>query len=416
VGIYNRWLKTAGGGEKYTGAIAEVLSRQHLVEFITHERVDLRGIAAFLTLDLKRVSVRIVPDSAHDVARARADYDLLINASHLDYIASRARRNALVVYFPASTVGEAIALGRYNRVTSVVRRIARALVWPPLRRYLRRLLFTSPAQSSDQTLTGRLALKLFQTFAAPVPQNSLLHGYDAILVISKYTQRWVQKYWGRGSYVLYPRIQQSVDDGTAKRHSILTVGRFFAGNHNKKHVAMIQAFQRVRQFLPDWELHLAGGYSPTASNAMYLKLVEATALGVSGVHLHVNCGAEELATLYRQSKLYWHATGFEESELEHPERFEHFGITTVEAMAAGCVPLVLGAGGLPEIVCSDVDGIVWNDLETLCRESVALGHDDQRWCRLSRAARLRALDFDSEAFDSRLDLALGLLEVSSASD
>jgi len=35
---------------------------------------------------------------------------------------------------------------------------------------------------------------------------------------------------------------------------------------------------------------------------------------------------------------------------------EHFGITTVEAMAAGCVPLVYDSGGQAEIVSSGYNG------------------------------------------------------------
>ena len=46
-----------------------------------------------------------------------------------------------------------------------------------------------------------------------------------------------------------------------------------------------------------------------------------------------------------------YVAGVEGEDAErHPERFEHFGISVVEAMAAGAVPLVFGAAGPGEIV------------------------------------------------------------------
>jgi glycosyltransferase involved in cell wall biosynthesis len=404
--IYDRWLKTAGGGEKHAGAIAEVLSRDHQVEFLTHLPVDLSAIASALNLDLAGVSVRYVPDSPDAVTQASGDYDLFVNASHLDYVAARARRNALVVYFPASTVAAATALGSYNRVVAFARNRIVGAMGSSARIFLRRVIFDSTMQSSDQTLLGRLAIRIFRLLSSTGEQDSLLNRYGAILAISEYTRRWIRRYWHRESLVLYPRIDSTPGDDSGRRPAILTVGRFFAGNHNKKHIDLIRAFQALHDQLPGWRLHVVGAYAPTDSNAAYLRAVEAAALGDESIELHVNCNASELARLYRECRMYWHATGLGESELEHPERFEHFGITVVEAMVAGTVPLVLGAGGLPEIVQSDVDGIIWKDAAELRRESVALARDQIRWERLSGGARRRATNFDGRAFERRLAQAL----------
>ncbi|HLZ09403.1 MAG TPA: glycosyltransferase family 4 protein, partial [Chloroflexota bacterium] len=274
----------------------------------------------------------------------------------------------------------------------------------------------SAAQSGDQTLPGRLAIRLFRLLSPPSGQDALLDRYDAILAISEYTQRWIRRYWRRESLVLYPRIEPVLRDDSIRRSAILTVGRFFAGNHNKKHLELIRAFQSLHDQLPGWRLHLAGAYSPTDSNADYLRSVEDAARGDGSIELHVNCSASELARLYRECRLYWHATGLGEDEHEHPERFEHFGITVVEAMAAGAVPLVLGAGGLPEIVRSSVDGIIWTDLDELRRDSVALARDPTRWQELSERARQRAIDFDSRAFERRLTQVLKQSEVARVRD
>src|SRR5207247_4766844 len=71
--------------------------------------------------------------------------------------------------------------------------------------------------------------------------------------------------------------------------------------------------------------------------------------------------------LYEESSLYWHATGFgTDSELE-PEKQEHFGITTCEAMSMGCVPVVIRRGGQPEIVEHGRSGYLWNSEDELER-------------------------------------------------
>ena len=44
---------------------------------------------------------------------------------------------------------------------------------------------------------------------------------------------------------------------------------------------------------------------------------------------------------------------------------EHFGITTVEAMAHGCVPVVVRLGGQLEIVQDGVNGRLWGSLGEL---------------------------------------------------
>src|SRR5262249_31745169 len=80
---------------------------------------------------------------------------------------------------------------------------------------------------------------------------------------------------------------------------------------------------------------------------------------------------------------------------------EHFGIVTVEAMAAGCVPVVVNKGGQREIVQHGVNGFLWNTLEELKGYTQLLARDEPLWARLSDAARLRARDFSREGFRRR---------------
>ena len=72
-------------------------------------------------------------------------------------------------------------------------------------------------------------------------------------------------------------------------------------------------------------------------------------------------------SLYRAAKIFWHSTGYGEDEDLEPEKMEHFGITTVEAMSFGAVPVVINKGGQKETVEEGVHGYRW-DTEEECVE------------------------------------------------
>ncbi|AOK03717.1 hypothetical protein WK25_04120 [Burkholderia latens] len=59
---------------------------------------------------------------------------------------------------------------------------------------------------------------------------------------------------------------------------------------------------------------------------------------------------------------------------------EHFGMTTCEAMAAACVPVVMPKGGQPEIVDNGVNGFHFRDADELAARTEKLmamfGHPD----------------------------------------
>ncbi len=74
---------------------------------------------------------------------------------------------------------------------------------------------------------------------------------------------------------------------------------------------------------------------------------------------------ETLLSFYGRAKIYWHAAGYDEDLDTHPERAEHFGITTVEAMSAGAVPVVIAAGGQTEIVRDKETGLLWKTVDEL---------------------------------------------------
>ena len=234
-----------------------------------------------------------------------------------------------------------------------------------------------------------------------------LDTYDLLCANSRYTQHWIRRYWGRESVVFYPPVDVEAFTPLPKRPQILSVGRFFTTGHNKKHPEMIRAFRRlVDEGLTGWELHLAGGVTPGALNVAYVERLRREAAGYP-IRIHTDIPFDALRRLYGESAIYWHAAGYGEDPERHPLRYEHFGLTTVEAMAAGCVPVVIHGGGQPEIVTHGVDGFLWRSLEEWLAYTRRLIADEGLRARMAAAARQRARAFGREAFEERL---VGVLE------
>ncbi len=190
--------------------------------------------------------------------------------------------------------------------------------------------------------------------------------------------------------------------GERKDPIILSVGRFYDRRfgHSKKQLELVRAFRRVvDRGLRGWELHLVGGWQQ--HHAGYLARVRAEAKGLP-VHFHTDAPREELRQLYGRASIYWHATGLNESERRRPERFEHFGISTVEAMGAGAVPIVFGYGGQAEIVQDDVNGYLFRSLDELVTRTWLVAEDSQLRLRLAKAATQRAAEFSTERFTGRV--------------
>lgn len=239
-----------------------------------------------------------------------------------------------------------------------------------------------------------------------IPTETLLEivdTYDAIWANSEFTREWIGRYWDRPSRVLPPPVEVESFKPRDKKQRILSVGRFFAGSHNKKHLAMIAAFKHmVDRGLDGWELHLAGGTTLGEAHQDYLNQVYAESEGYP-IWIHTDVPFPDLVTLYGESTIYWHASGFGENETQEPVKFEHFGITTVEAMSSGCVPVVIGRGGQREIVNHGQNGFLWHNLRELRELTWTLIRNPVLRRRMSEAAIERSREYDRSHFYARLD-------------
>ena len=100
VAVYNLYWTTFGGGEQMAGAIVDALSRDHEVEMIGHDPLDLDEARERLGVRLDGVTFRRVPADGYAATMASADFDLFVNHTYRSVTPSLARLGLYFVMFP----------------------------------------------------------------------------------------------------------------------------------------------------------------------------------------------------------------------------------------------------------------------------------------------------------------------------
>lgn len=235
-----------------------------------------------------------------------------------------------------------------------------------------------------------------------VTKLSDLTSYKRILTISDFSKLWIKRYWGLSSDVLYPPVNvKNFAPASRKKNMIVHVGRFFVTGHNKKQLDLVQAFRKLvdEKKLRGWELHFVGSVYEGEKHRQYFEHCRFQAQGYP-IFFHLDVPFKELKTILSESKIYWHATGLDENEEKSPILFEHFGITTVEAMASGAVPVVIKSGGQKEIVTPE-SGFLWKTRQELIDDTYTLTQDPSLLKKMQQGALKRALYFDRQEFKKR---------------
>lgn len=238
-----------------------------------------------------------------------------------------------------------------------------------------------------------------------------LDTYDLFLANSKFTQKWTKRYWKEEAKILNPPVDvHEFIPSEAKKNIILNVGRFFVGGHSKRQDILVDTFKemyRSGNIAKDWEFHLVGGIAGGWEHADYVRSIQKKANGYP-IYFHFSASFDDLKKLYSVSKIYWHATGYQQYVLRNPGAFEHFGISVVEAMAAGCVPVVFKGGGLPETVKSDF-GFLWKNTNQLKKATIKLIKDRKLLKKYSEGSINQSRNFSRDVFSKKLLSELEIL-------
>jgi glycosyltransferase involved in cell wall biosynthesis len=261
---------------------------------------------------------------------------------------------------------------------------------------------------SDGSFPFSLAKKTFYIVQFPIPwvtKNSFIdrikmHQISKIICYSEFVKSYLTPKFTVPIEVLPPCIRIRDYSVGEKKPYILSVGRFTQGMNTKNQHIMIEAMKALLgKGIRGWKLILAGGMLPEDRS-----FVEKLITEVKGypIEIQVNISRESLLSLYTGASIYWHAAGYGVDILKHPEQVEHFGITTVEAMASGAIPIVFPAGGQKEIVDDGLNGYYWKDIEELAAKTNILIKDSKESGRLMHTARIKADIYDIGHFRDRV--------------
>lgn len=352
IGIYTPYLDSFGGGERYVLTIAEILSDKNNVDlFLDNHHLTLNpeelknNLGVHLNLDLSKVSLIKAPMGEGNFFKRLfflKEYDLIFYLTDGSVFYSTAKKNIIHFQVPFKNI-------------------------------------------SANNIWGKIKLS----------------SWNLAMCNSKFTEGVISGEWPLKTIVIYPPVDIKKIKPLKKKKQILSVGRFASFTKSKKHEEMVQSFIKLvdNNLLKNWSLHLAGSVE---GDENYLEELKKMAKNYP-IHFYPDCPFNDLVRIYGDSSIYWHAAGFGENE---PAKMEHFGITTVEAMAGGCVPVVINKGGQPEIVEDRKSGFLWNSLKELEEDTLKLINNPKLMDKLSKDAILRSKLFSKEKFSEQINKML----------
>ncbi len=226
-----------------------------------------------------------------------------------------------------------------------------------------------------------------------------------IIVNSKFTKEHIDKTFAKKSTVLYPPVSiQRKYDPQKKTKKILNVGRFGinqAGSSFKKQDILADTFLKMCDSgVTGWKLVFVMSVMDRDKDAFEDFKKKYTDYPITFL---INPSNDILWDEYESASIYWHASGFGEDLQKYPDRAEHFGISTVEAMGIGAVPVVVAQGGQTEIIKDDSNGKLWTSLDELQQTTRDLINDKDYRERLARRGVEDAKGFSLSRFESQIN-------------
>lgn len=212
-----------------------------------------------------------------------------------------------------------------------------------------------------------------------------------LLTNSRFTQQVVRKYLKRNAMVLYPPVDVHAyaEKRVKQDHYVISVSKF-TPKRQLYRIPLIAKRTRDANFIVVGE---ADKYSSkTIEN---LRILISKCNVEDRVTLRINVPRPTLIKLLGEAKAYLHVM---------PS--DHFGISIVEAMSAGCIPIVHRSGGPWLDILDQRQGRIGFSYDTLEEAAKLIDYimaTEGVRLKLSSAAEKSALRFDKSVFQENLN-------------
>ncbi|MDD4938334.1 MAG: glycosyltransferase family 4 protein [Candidatus Shapirobacteria bacterium] len=381
--IYDPYLDTLGGGERYCLTVAEILLKhKYKVDiFWSGDQSLIKRAEKRFSLKLKKIN--IVDDIFGEKPRR---LEFLENSENLLKFINKAI-NPHRIHFKLKNITNKIKNTHKYDILFYLSDGSTPLIFAK-----KNFLHVQVPFAVNRPLFRQIIDKPKMKFISNVVCNS------------EFTAKFQKNIYKNKVLILYPPVDiDKFKSGEDKENIILSVGRFDNILNAKKQDILIDAFKKLikEEKINGWKLILAGGSLSDPSKNSYLQYLQKKSKKLP-IEFLVNPSFEELQKTYSKSKIYWHAAGFNVNENLHPENTEHFGITIVEAMASGLVPIVISKGGIPEIIEDGTDGFLWSSLEELIMKTRNLINNPEKMEIMGKQALLNCQRFSKENFEKSL--------------
>ncbi len=153
-----------------------------------------------------------------------------------------------------------------------------------------------------------------------------------LITNSQYIQNCIKEKHNKNSKVIYPPVNLDEFKSGMKENSVVTLGRY---SEEKNYDFGINVMKDI-----DCNYEIIGNTN-TKSNILYYQKLEKIIENKNKIHLSKNLQRNNLVKKINKSKIYLHCSK------------ETFGISVVESIAAGCIPIVPNNSAHKETVFFD---------------------------------------------------------------
>jgi len=213
---------------------------------------------------------------------------------------------------------------------------------------------------------------------------------DLVLTNSPFTAKIMQDKLGIEPTIVYPPVEvrkfHSETDWSGREDKVVNIGTFIPF---KRQTILLE----IARLLPKIKFVLIG-WLENRDSEYYQKIIDDKPRNVEILH---NVPDDALVKELRTSKVYVHLCP------------EHFGISVIEAVAAGCAPIVYHLGGPIEILGDAA--FSWSETRELTDSIQRLVNDEKLWGNTIEKGKSMLSMFETSVFEQKIRDLIKLFDV-----